>query len=1054
MGSGTFAKRLRRSAALGTVVAVLGLPAFAQDAQQPSTVEQIKPPDSADASATTESKDNVIVVTGTRLQSNQFTSSSPMTVISADSAADKGISDVASLLRDSTVASGSPQITAITSTAFVQNGGTGVESISLRGLGSNRTLVLLDGKRAGPAGTRGSVGAFDLNVIPLSAVERVDILKDGASSIYGSDAVAGVVNIITKKGNDSSVNAFYSAPTAGGGATTQIDGSWGFDFGSGNFRLTADYYKQNELKRGDRDYFDCASAHVYNSDGSLADVKDPRTGKIACTSDLLWGHNWTYEYGPDTPRPWQKSPADRYQYDYDGSLGQVLPPYLQGASNGVHVPAGWYPVGYNNIITGTNDPYYSPSAAASYAAQNFHSPFQDVQSLSPEVERMTIYGSGDYDLNDHVQLYADMLLNRRTTKLHSYRQFWTFQYVYDYGYAYSGVPDGNYVGDPNAISQGWTGDAIYFSPTSITDHAGDTTQVDYFRFLGGAKGDFDFVGLKGWTWDASVQYSHSRGTYKTDIIWDDAITPYQYAGVGGEICTPGDVTDYRGVPCVNVNWYDPQFLAGNISAEDQAFLFGTIKGKTTYEETSFEGYMTGNVVQLPAGPLSLALGVNYQRDSINDVPAQATQDGATWGDSKAGITTGSDETKAVFAELSIPVLKDLPAIKNLTLSASGRYTDVSSYGSGNTYKVGLNWEVTPWLRFRGSQGTSFRSPALFELYLASETSFGSLRDDPCVNWAAQVASGAIPQIQADNCAADGVPGDHGSAGVTPTITSSGGKGLLKAETSTAKTLGMVLTPTLPSSFGDLQFSIDYIDIEVDNEVTRLGESNILLGCYLSTHHSTDPLCDLFTRLPSTGSGAYNLATVTDDYINVSTQQNRGVDLEALYRVDLPVGRLNVRAQATRGLEVKVKTLPTSEPRDFIGEIGNPDWVGNLDVSYDFGKWSFFYGIRYLGKTSNEAHFGTGAQTYLGNPVHYVLSTPDIYYHDISVSRDLPGNMTLRLGVSNLFDKDPPQVTTIAGEYGTVGNVPIAGFDPSNTSQQGAGFDFFGRTVFVNLKKSF
>src|SRR5262249_20774520 len=157
----------------------------------------------------------------------------------ADQADTKGLADVASLLRDSTVASGSPQVTAITSTAFVQNGGTGVDTISLRGLGANRTLVLLDGRRARPAGTRGSVAAFDLNVIPLSTIERIDILKDGASSIYGSDAVAGVVNIITKKDLTSSIDAFYSAPTHDGGEQLRLDGSWATSWGrdKGTFRI-------------------------------------------------------------------------------------------------------------------------------------------------------------------------------------------------------------------------------------------------------------------------------------------------------------------------------------------------------------------------------------------------------------------------------------------------------------------------------------------------------------------------------------------------------------------------------------------------------------------------------------------------------------------------------------------------------------------------------------------------------------------------------------------------------------------------------------------------
>ena len=195
MRQGSLSGRLSRSVALGVLATVVSFPAFAQEGTTPATVETTQP-----AEPPVEEDADRVIVTGSRLTSN-FSSAAPMDIIVADDAAAEGISDIASLLRSTTVAAGSSQITAVTSTAFVENGGVGAETISLRGLGANRTLVLLDGRRAGPAGTRGSVGAFDFNVLPLSAVERVEILKDGASSIYGSDAVAGVINVITKKGD-------------------------------------------------------------------------------------------------------------------------------------------------------------------------------------------------------------------------------------------------------------------------------------------------------------------------------------------------------------------------------------------------------------------------------------------------------------------------------------------------------------------------------------------------------------------------------------------------------------------------------------------------------------------------------------------------------------------------------------------------------------------------------------------------------------------------------------------------------------------------------------
>ena len=194
-----------------------------------------------------------IVVTGSRIRKDVFTSSEPMDVVLTENAAIQGMGSIGGFLQSTTVAAGSPQVTAATSTAFVQNGGTGAETLSLRGLGANRTLTLMNGRRAGPAGTRGGVSSFDLNVLPLSAIERVEILKDGASSIYGSDAVAGVVNIITKKGDGATFDAYTSQPFDSGGEEFRLSASYGKSFTRGNFRVTADYHEESELQKGDRD---------------------------------------------------------------------------------------------------------------------------------------------------------------------------------------------------------------------------------------------------------------------------------------------------------------------------------------------------------------------------------------------------------------------------------------------------------------------------------------------------------------------------------------------------------------------------------------------------------------------------------------------------------------------------------------------------------------------------------------------------------------------------------------------------------------------------------
>ena len=202
---------------------------------------QVLAQEEADAASDEEIEN--IVVTGSRIKRDGFSTSAPMDVVLTNSAAPAGISDLGTLIQQSTVAATGPQVTPATSTAFVENGGTGANTLSIRGLGANRTLTLVNGRRAGPAGTRGSVSSFDLNVMPLIAVERIEILKDGASSIYGSDAVAGVVNIFTRKDDGGAFDAYVSQPTESGGEETRISATWGKTWSRGNFRLTADYAK-------------------------------------------------------------------------------------------------------------------------------------------------------------------------------------------------------------------------------------------------------------------------------------------------------------------------------------------------------------------------------------------------------------------------------------------------------------------------------------------------------------------------------------------------------------------------------------------------------------------------------------------------------------------------------------------------------------------------------------------------------------------------------------------------------------------------------------------
>ncbi len=1061
MRSATFPNRLLRTVALGSLLTSAAFPALAQQATEEQVI-QVPQPAPAAAPAGPEK----IVVTGTRISSDSYSSSSPMTVVTSEEAAATGVVDIATLLQNSVAAAGSSQVTAAVSSALAAPpGGIGTQTIGLRGLGAQRTLVLLNGRRAGPAGTGGAVGPFDLNVIPLSAVDRIDILKDGASSLYGSDAIAGVINIITKTDTGGSIDFSFTRPeVSSAGQEMQASATYGKDFGNGYFRITADYFEQTEFDRGDRDFFDCAEVYLFNNDGTRADLVDPRTGKFSCRNDTIWGHNWVYNYvgTAASKRPW-RSTLGFYQYDHFGTLGNFVPAF--GAASipdpsGLITPAGWYPVNYNTAAYINNpnlDPVFSKFAQNSAAVTDYHHPLMDEATLSPNIERISLFANGEYDVNDSLSLYGEVLLNRRKTHDDGYTQFYSFQYLYTDG-------SGDIYGDPIAQDAGWTlrQDGrrynIALSPTGLSDNADESVEVNYTRFVGGMRGDLG-DSAPGWTWDVAAQFSRSHGTYTEQFLWADANEDYQ---LRTERCAnvdngngPGR-TSYRNIPCVDINWYSPSIMFGDLTAAEEAFLFGTTTSWTTYEQSTVEGYITGPLVDLPAGPLDVVVGFLYQHDNFHDQPSKEWIDGQV-SSGTGGIarlpTKGTDVTNAAFFEASVPLLADLPLIQALDFSVSGRYTEVRSYGGDDTYKIGLNWQINDDLRLRANKGTSFRTPGLYELYLARQQSgLFAQGNDPCAGWGDKIALNQITQRQADNCARDPKAGNGIgpeqllTSGIQATVYTSGGLGTLGAETSESNSIGLVWTP----SFADLRVSLDYYDIQLQGEVGTVSASYIVNECYNSADFPNDPLCSLFNRYqPGEGAASqlYQIDEVTRNFLNISEQTNSGIDLEATYNTDIPWGELSTTLRISRQLDSGRILQPGSPVEEENGQAGEPKWVGNLSTVYSAGPFSLFWGLRYVDGTSEFDEYWSGRTTqptFLGRPTNLVLGTKPVFYHSLSVSYELEDlGVEAQLGVRNLFNEEPPRVSGAAPDFLQLGGSVIE-------SQ----YDVFGRTFFLNVSKSF
>jgi iron complex outermembrane receptor protein len=1039
------------SVALGAIVS--SHPALAQDAatDEPATAE-----------TTTDQPEGSVIVTGSRIKSvTPFNSPDPIAVLDPEIAKKEGRTDLASTLQGSSIAAGSTQVTAALSSNFVTNGGPGAQTIDLRGLGANRTLVLLNGRRAGPAGTRGGVSSFDLNVLPLSIVTDIQILKTGASSVYGSDAVAGVVNIFTKSNIDGfQLDLNGSLPFDAGGENYRISAAWGKTFDRGHILIAGDYTRTEELARGDRGYLACPEAYIFDQSGNRADLIDPRTGQPHC-EDLRWGHIWTYNLidnlrldgpgGPNTGIQTTPGAVNLLQYQYAsgpgaGALG--IPAFGAPAFPGdFGAPAGWFPTGYN---------------AASMAVQNAYHPFVAQSTIIPETDLYTVYAEGAFEVSSAVELYGEFLFNRRKTYQNGWRQFWNFGYTGDlYG-----------TGTPATLwANGFTGINL-LSPTGITDLSDTSQKVDYYRGVAGIRGDISAKG--NWSYDVHAQYSRNIGRYRTQQILQDV---YDTGYFQTSSCV-GTVTPISGRRCIDLPWNDPFFLRGELTNEQANFLTDWEEGRTIYTQKTAEAIISGDLIKLPGGQLSAAFGASIREDKINDTPGAITLAANAWGNSASGITAGDTITSEAFAEFNIPVLADKPFIEELNLSAAARVTNVKATrasdgfqdsDNGNwTYKLGINWTVTDWLRFRGSFGTSYRAPALFEQFLADETSFvPQNRIDPCVAWGANLAAGAISQTRANNCAADGIPATYGGGGISATIISSGGIGILEPETSEALVVGTILTPSVPFlPDTDISIAVDYFDIKVEGEISQLGAGTILAGCYDSIAFATEPLCNLFTRGQNV-SAPFQIATVRDSFINVSSQRNKGIDFSVRVGQDLGSwGKLALTADMTLQLTDESQLLPTSPVLNENGFVGSPKFVGDFRANWSMPSgYSLFYGINLIGSASSRELFDRGRPTANGClrsfnnqgtantaddlPIYGVycpdLSVPAVFYHNFSVSKEFAdGKFTITAGVSNLFDTRPPRVSVLNG-----GNISTLG--PVAAASQ---YDFVGRRGFVNISTKF
>lgn len=1001
-------------------------PAFAQTAPAPQSddacVAVADPTEKAACLAaanrpatTASSDDGAIVVTGTRIRRDEYSATEPLTVVTAEEITQAGFNSATDALQSNAVTQGSGQINSYYS-GFVVDGGTGANTLGLRNLGPARTLILLNGRRLSPAGTRGSVLAADLNVLPTAIVDRIEILKAGASSIYGSDAIAGVVNIITdRKLRGLAIDAQVNVPEIGAGTDRRIAASFGFDTDRLNIIGSIEYRKRDGIRLNDVGFASCPIPGYLAGEGS--------------------------DFGSDDPVNFQGNSC--FTIDNGGvTINTLGIPTRQGIGRTSGALGN-----FNRFVPNadqTTGPFPGFQGVGTYDRDAFDPESQKEFVVSP-VSTLTGYLSGTYALNSlgDAEVYGEILATRRKSSAPLYRQL-SLDYLQGSPLLPLSIRNGAFLA-PTPTSSGQNIAARAFIGYGLTD---SRQNVDYVRAGGGLRGDFF---LSGWRYDAYVGKSWTDATYEiesflTDRLANSLLVTQNADGsfsCANALSNPG---------CVAAPALTGAVIGGDLPQAYRDYILANTVGTNKFRETTAAFNIDGPLFALPGGEAKLALGAEYRKQRIDDTPDENAINGNLFGLTTSDPTRGTDNVKEVFGEVFLPILKNTPFFHSLNLDGSLRYTDYASYGSDTTYKIAAEWEPVKGIGFRGSYGTSYRAPALAEQFLGATSGFLAASGDPCDadNFP---RAGGLPnpagysptqQIRAANCAAIGldVATFQQNSGIT-TYTLGGADFGLEAETSKNWTVGVVVQPPLPKRFGSLSLALDYFNVKVDNGVSSLTAGTLLSRCYGDT--AFDPNGG-FCRFVERDSN--NILTVNSGYVNLSTDIVKGFEFNGRYAADLFDGHFILNANVTHYTEQSSRLFPEEYLTDANGTYVTPDWVGNFDATYRKGHVTFRYGVDWIDNSSGTYDLfafdeTTGevdealAQAYRDS---YRLEVKDYFLHSASVQFDINKDFEMTVGVRNLFDKKPPRISAAVT---TIGNAPLY-----------SGYDFIGRSFFVNTNFKF
>lgn len=973
-----------------------------------------------DGAASASQKVEKVVVTGSRIARKNLESANTTSIVTADQLYRTGNANLADIFV--TLPQFSPSFgVSRTQSTFAGAQASGQNQANQRNLGGTRSVVLINGRRA-PAGSI-TTTAVDFNTIPSSNIERIEVLTGGASAVYGADAVAGVINIITKKKYDGfSAGVHYGASEEGDNINPRAYANFGATFDDrGYVAVTAEYEYQG--------YVSCAD-------------------RFLCAEDFLWAP-------PAAPI---RGPAAYSAVAPQGT-------FIVGAGNGL-TQQNW------TLRTGN---WVQPFVTATDGYNR-----NPKRTLAQPTARMLFQAEGEYEVLPRMKAFVEF--NYGSSKTDSIFEGNPFQSTTNGiggpppfpGFEVT-IPGNNpFIPQVGGINNVPAAQDIRAAMTARGDTELSWQQrMDLFglrgadnlrqthRIVAGLKGDFDSLFGIGSEWDWEVAYVFGRTNLDSitngliDLTHLYAGLRVEPSGIADNPATP-DREDFRCVDavqraqgCVPINPFGG--TANNSYTQRMINYISSSAGQRgTHETEDAVAYLSGSLFELPAGPLQIAVGAEWRR-TLGDLDYDSVINNATVIGNQIADQRSQNKWQEGFGEVVVPILSDASFTKELRLEASYRQTHADGQGSYDTWKYGGVWEPIAGIKFRGVQARAVRAPNTSEQSGRGQT-FGTI-GDPCTT----ANIGANPN-RAANCLADGFnlgpynPPLSVQQNVGGYVT---GNPNLTPEVADTTTYGLVITPDL---IPGLSVTVDRFDILLDDAINATGRGNIVNNCYDLPAGQREVWCAFIQRgfnpnvsLNPNPAAYSNLALVgVDDVIsNVQRYDIKGVDFELSYSTavdkivgsDEDLGRFGVNMVFTFYDEATQLTSPpgaTPVLRDLLGFAGgttsDQGWIekqGKINLLYAIDDWSFFWNIRYVGEA-------------LSSPFNNPVTIEEEFYHNFQGTYDIGEHYRFYLGVNNVMDKDPPFFpNSPGGQSGTQALDTVPGY-----------YDIFGRSYYAGIRVNF